>query len=192
MTQGLSDTLTLQGIAKYNVKIRYKLERQKMTDKERASIKTPGYLEKVPPFSNHHHLDYLNKWVEAKGIVPFFDNVKPLCDDDPREVFLSDYFNQQQERNAQGFLNSVSKECTCKLCEGLTATSIEPGGIIDMVPVEDVAMPVVIAANCLNPLPPPLPPLPLLLPFCLSPPQPYLLSFYPPQAPPFNGFLQTH
>jgi hypothetical protein len=116
MAPGLSDTLTLRGIAEYNVKIGYKLQCQKMTDEERASILTPGYLENIPQFLNHHVLDYLNKWAEVRGINSFFDNVKPLCDDDPREAFLSDYFNQQEARNVQGFSNSVTKECIGKLC----------------------------------------------------------------------------
>jgi hypothetical protein len=41
-----------------------------MTDEERVSILTPGYLENIPPFLNHHGLDYLNKWAEVRGIQP--------------------------------------------------------------------------------------------------------------------------
>ena len=111
----LADALTLRGTAEWNVVCRWKQHINSLKLKGQESNQ-PCYLDDKPLFFDHSMLAYLNEVAKGHGLTPIFDFVKT-----PRpnngEVFLSDYYHQQQERNKTSTGARDSARCPCSQCK---------------------------------------------------------------------------
>ena len=110
----LADPLTLGGTAEFNVKQRWKswLNKKKL---EQQDPGIPGHFEEEPRFWDHSLLNHLNVTAECGGLSRVFDDVFEIGEDNG-EVFLSDYFLQQQERNRKYGQDRVTSMCLCDEC----------------------------------------------------------------------------
>jgi hypothetical protein len=117
MRPGISDCLNLRGTGEDNVKIRFKL-RQREKRKRREPSSVPSRLENTPPHLNHMMLEHLNCELQLKGLKPVFADVDPVGPD-TGERFLSEYFEDQKERNDQGLVDLENNKCTCLECQSV-------------------------------------------------------------------------
>lgn len=112
----LADALTLAGTGDHNNKARWK---EYVNNKKLSGVEIPGTVEyeDEPPFWDHSYLDLLNRKAESLGMDHLFRFVTPPSQDNG-EVFLSKYFEQQQERTKKGEASSTDKFCSCPSCRG--------------------------------------------------------------------------
>jgi hypothetical protein len=108
----LADAITLAGTGNHNCKARLKehVNNQKTNEEDIAS--TVEY-EDEPLFWDHSYLDLLNHQAQLLGMNQIFQFVTPPCEDNG-EVFLSKYFEQQQQQTRKG--DDKSSLCSCKDC----------------------------------------------------------------------------
>lgn len=110
----LADSLILRGITETNTKIRFK------TMKKNPSV--PSHLEDTPFYWDSSELAYINERMRQASLKPVFLGIQDLPPDNG-EVFLSEYYFQQNERqNKHNQPNSPSfdarnNKCNCPNCE---------------------------------------------------------------------------
>jgi hypothetical protein len=106
MNPELSDVLELGGTTEFNVKMQCKYEQ----------IDIPGNFSDLPRFFDHSFLHFLNELAQRKGLpVIIFDDVHPTSENDG-EVFLSQYFREQMERNKSVGQDKKTAMCQCPTC----------------------------------------------------------------------------
>jgi hypothetical protein len=133
----LADALTLAGTGDHNCKARWKevVNNRKINEEEIAG--TVEY-EDEPPFWDHSYLDLLNHQAELLGMHPIFQFVTPPSDDNG-EVFLSKYFEEQQQRTSND--QAGQGICSCRDCHGYCPL-IAPLATTQPLPQEATAAPV--------------------------------------------------
>ena len=112
--EDLADALTLGGIADHNVKCRWKERVNHMKLKNEIVSSNVKYQD-VPQFEDHSYLAYINAQAVDLGLEPRFDFVHPI-EEDNGEVFLSTYYEQQEERNKDFGQDPVTYLCLCPSC----------------------------------------------------------------------------
>jgi hypothetical protein len=120
MAPGIADVLHLQGSAHGNVVVRHKLAM--MNEEEEGNttdtLEPPGHLRDQPVLKDHCLGKYINELVEKSGSrkVPY-RNIRPIFGDNG-EVYLSEYYEQQAQRNRDpsNRPNSKTKRCGCERC----------------------------------------------------------------------------
>ena len=112
----LADTLILRGVTETNTKVRFKSSSK--------DPRLPSHLEDLPLFLDESELHYINQRLREVSLDPVFEDVSSPLPPDNGEVFLSEYFFQQMERNAQGekTLDTTCNKCICPGCVGFTFT----------------------------------------------------------------------
>jgi hypothetical protein len=111
----LADVLHLEGTATHNVKIRHKLYLRDLSLQELKDRRIPSHLSQYPRFFDHCLLQHINHRAELAGIPTPFGYVHPLPDDNG-ERFLSEYFEEQKERNRRIPRHPTNKRCQCEKC----------------------------------------------------------------------------
>ena len=119
MGPGIADCLHLRGTANGNVVVRHKLSM--MNDEDSTLTDTldpPGHLRDQPVLKDHCLGKYINELAGKAGCskVPF-RNIRPIFPDNG-EVYLSEYYQQQNIRNKdpRNRPNTGTKRCMCKSC----------------------------------------------------------------------------
>jgi hypothetical protein len=115
MRESLSDILTLGGCARYNVRVREKLWFNKLPPAKKANF--PAWRRGVPAFYNHSNKRIINEKAARVGAGHLFHHVRPLPRDND-EVFLSEYFHQQELRNSSIAPHRENDRCQCPSCGG--------------------------------------------------------------------------
>jgi hypothetical protein len=124
MRADYADTLNLRGIAKYNQQQRQKFVNNKSKmiqahDNDDNERTCPAWMEKHLLHTDHSLLHYLNQQALAKGIDQPFEYVETPTTNNG-EVFLSEYFTAQVQRNYEMLDNSQQpsgmKTCQCIKC----------------------------------------------------------------------------
>ncbi len=107
----LADSLIMRGVTETNTKVRFK------SCKKHPAV--PSHLEDIPLFLDESELAYINQKLQEASLEPIFHGVEPLPPDNG-DVFLSEYFFQQLDRNAQGLsvLDTKNNKCICPGCKG--------------------------------------------------------------------------
>jgi hypothetical protein len=119
MRAGLADCLHLRGAAEANVTVRHKLcmmnedSTYTLTDK----LDPPGHLRDRPVLKDHCLGRYLNDLATDAGCKLPYRNIRQINEDNG-EVFLSEYYEEQQKRNedARDRPDPKTKRCCCKSC----------------------------------------------------------------------------
>ena len=108
----LADCLILRGITESNTKIRFKYF------KKNAVV--PSHLEDTPFYWDSSELAYINEKLKQASLTPVFLGIKELPPDNG-EVFLSQYFYQQNRRNQQYSMtfDSRNNKCNCPECANI-------------------------------------------------------------------------
>jgi hypothetical protein len=109
----LADCLHLRGMAEWNLTIRHKIAASNGTAV--CGNEVPAHLDSHPAFFDHHLMAFLNMVAEAKCVTPPFKNLTKLNEDNG-EVFLSEYFHAQQQRNKADCCDPISRRCRCPDC----------------------------------------------------------------------------
>lgn len=120
MKRELADTLTLGGMADNNVDVRHRLQRSNTEYVHQYGAPPPQHHDTHAVFRNHLLLEHLNKMAVGKGLETPFFNIT-TTNDDNGEVFLSEYFDQQKNRNEANTAintrtNTGAKRCNCLQC----------------------------------------------------------------------------
>jgi hypothetical protein len=129
----LADALTLGGTADHNIKARWRefVNKQKLLGQDVDG--TVEYSEQ-PPFWDHSYLHLLNCRATSLGLPAIFDFVVEPGEDNG-EVFLSQYFEQQDKRNSTVGQDTTTKLCNCVKCQAYSPSEpTEP-----RLPVEEEA-----------------------------------------------------
>jgi hypothetical protein len=121
MRAGLADCLHLRGAAEGNVVVRHKLAMMNeetiytLTDK----LDPPGHLRDRPVLIDHCLGKHLNDLAGDAGCKLPYRNLRAIHEDNG-EVFLSEYFQEQQKRNedARDRPDPKTKRCRCRSCGG--------------------------------------------------------------------------
>ena len=111
----LADALTLGGTADYNAKARWKEQVNKL---KLLGADIDGNLEYLdePRYWDHSYLHLLNCQAISVGLDPIFDFVVTPSEDND-EVFVSKYFEQQEQRNSTVGQDNKTKLCNCRHCQ---------------------------------------------------------------------------
>ena len=114
MHRKLADTLTLGGTTEYNVKQRWKarINQQRL---DGASVDILTAFVHLPRFYDHSFLQYLNDTAKKCGLLPIFDGVNPIRENNG-ETFLSKYFEEQMVRNEKVKQDPKTALCLCPTC----------------------------------------------------------------------------
>jgi hypothetical protein len=110
----LADALTMGGTADHNVKARWKEEQRKRLENNDEILGTQEYKDE-PWFWDHSYLHCLNRTAQRLGFEPPFQSVTTPSRNNG-EVFLSEYFKEQQRRNDQAGTDTQQKTCNCAEC----------------------------------------------------------------------------
>jgi hypothetical protein len=112
----LADALTLGGTADHNIKARWRedVNKNKLLGKDIHG--TVEYSEE-PAFWDHSYLDLLNRRAISLGLDPIFEFVVVPPREGNGEVFLSKYFEEQQNRNLTVGQDKTTKLCNCRHCQ---------------------------------------------------------------------------
>jgi hypothetical protein len=134
MRPELADIQILRGATDRNRKILTKKKNNLQTPDERKKDyrSIPSHLHDEPRFQNEAFLHYLNSQATSKGFDPHFPEYKALSSNNS-EVFLSEYFKQQQQRNQQKLL--TGNKCMCPKCTA-------PSELPEPLPVTAAGIPV--------------------------------------------------
>ena len=110
----LADVLTLGGIAAHNLKRRFRrtIHNLRMGGEE---IQIPMEFMETPPFPDHSYLHWLDSQAEALQLPQYFKFATPVGEDNG-ELFLSEYFLQQQQQNEQKETHPGTSLCICESC----------------------------------------------------------------------------
>jgi hypothetical protein len=115
MSDVLGDNIHLRGIAARNLKI------QHITDVREGRVDVdllPGHLADIPLIQDHHLGNFINNIARAAGCskdaIPF-PHLKPLAHD-TGEVFLTEYFYEQMERNQFDATKPDPANDFCRCC----------------------------------------------------------------------------
>jgi hypothetical protein len=76
---------------------------------------TPEYIREYPPFTDHLFLGLLNNKAKEANLQEPFINVRETPEDNG-EVFLSEYFREQVQRNKEEQTDPNIRRCLCKDC----------------------------------------------------------------------------
>ena len=117
----LADLLCLRGTCEWNVRCRWQCHSlESRTNPEHKWLARkylpPGYLEDIAPFTDHSALAFFNKKCRDLDLTECFEFVTPIRPDNG-EVFLSEYFFAQEERNKKGYVDEKTKLCRCEACQ---------------------------------------------------------------------------
>jgi hypothetical protein len=120
MRAGLADCLHLKGAAEGNVVVRHKLRmlNEDSTYTLTDELNPPGgNLRDRPVLKDHCLGKYLNDLAAKAGCKLPYRNLRPVGVDNG-EVFMSEYYEQQQKRNqdARDRPDTKTKRCCCKRC----------------------------------------------------------------------------
>jgi hypothetical protein len=118
----LADALTLGGTANHNVKARWK---EQVNKKQLLGQEIHGTLDYSgePEFYDHSYLDLLNRRGVSLGWGEMFDFIV-LPREDNGEVFLSEYFEQQEKRNSTVGQDEKTKLCNCRHCQAYSPSEL--------------------------------------------------------------------
>ena len=98
-------------------------------DPDRLSV--PGYFSEEPVFENDAMLNLLNELAKKRNCNIPFPNCK-LLPENNGEVFLSEYFEEQQKRNKEGKYKGGF--CVCEICAEIgNKTKAKNTGIVSCV-----------------------------------------------------------
>jgi hypothetical protein len=124
MSAQLADTLTLGGTTEYNVKKRWKAKINQQRLDDVSSVNIPTAFIDLPLFYDHSFLQYLNDAAEKCGLLPIFEAVHPIGENNG-ETFLSKYFEEQMVRNSTVGQDPKTSLCLCPTCRA-HMENIEP------------------------------------------------------------------
>lgn len=113
----LADALILRGITETNTRVRHNYRK--------TNEAFPSHFDHVPLFWDESELDSINQMLQDASLDPVFEGVKKLPADNG-EVFLSEYFHEQQQRNRL-FGSRVTPQanmCSCPCCHSLPKSQV--------------------------------------------------------------------
>ena len=84
-----------------------------------SEIDLPVEYQDIPQVENHSYLAYLNSQARNLGLSDAFEEVTPVKPDNG-EVFLSEYFVEQNQRNATTGQDAKTHLCLCSSCLSFT------------------------------------------------------------------------
>jgi hypothetical protein len=164
MAKGLSDCLVYRGAAEHNVAVRHDLSQAEGWLLQHTPP-APEHVRQHPPFVDHLLLELLNEQArEAKLDAPF-KHVRATPEDNG-EVFLSEYFEEQEKRNSKNLTDPNTRRCLCAECwknplpyinesigsSDTTATTLPPRPTTTLLPAPAPAPPAVVQVPVQRPI----------------------------------------
>jgi len=122
----LADIIAMGGVAEWNVVCRWK-EHVNRAKLEGQKLAIDAQWEDEPLFWDHSLLSLVNGMADRQGLARPFDFVTPIGDDNG-EVFLSEYFLKQMERNETLGQDSLTSMCKCTECKSYLPIRIDRDG----------------------------------------------------------------
>jgi hypothetical protein len=124
MGSKLADSLTLAGIALYNLHIRQRLLMGSMPELQRATV--PAGYQGIPAHTNHSRLHFINQLARQAGIDCDVNPGVIKLQVDNGEKFLSEYLGQQLTRNENLAPHPKTSRCMCSNCGTKIPTVVNP------------------------------------------------------------------